>query len=61
MADTATPTPAPTPAPAPAAAAAAPSAKRAKKHVDAEGVVHITVMFNNTLVTITDNASNTIS
>ena len=41
--------------------AAAPGAKRAKKHVDAEGVVHITATFNNTLVTITDTAGNTIS
>jgi len=40
---------------------AAPGAKRAKKHVEAEGVVHITATFNNTLVTITDTQGNTIS
>ena len=28
--------------------------KRAKKHVEAEGVAHIKATFNNTLVTITD-------
>ena len=40
---------------------AVPGAKRAKKHVEAEGVVHITATFNNTLVTITDTQGNTIS
>src|SRR5262245_27571750 len=48
----------PTPA---AAAAAAPSAKRAKKSVESEGIVHITATFNNTLITITDSKGNTVS
>lgn len=39
---------------------AAPGAKRAKKSVDAEGVVHITATFNNTLITIADNHGNAI-
>lgn len=47
------------PAPAPAAAPA-PPAKRAKRVVEAEGIVHITATFNNTLVTITDSKGNTI-
>ena len=41
-------------------AAAAPVAKRAKKSVDAEGVVHITATFNNTLITIADTHGNAI-
>ncbi|MBI2074094.1 MAG: 30S ribosomal protein S11 [Gemmatimonadetes bacterium] len=45
------PVPAPTPAPA---------AKRAKRVVEAEGIVHITATFNNTLVTITDSKGNAI-
>ena len=43
------------PAPAPAA-----PAKKAKRVVEAEGVVHITATFNNTLVTITDSKGNAI-
>jgi|SRR6267143_1168409 len=49
-----------TPAAGPAGPAAAPVAKRAKKHVEAEGVVHITATFNNTLITIADNHGNAI-
>jgi small subunit ribosomal protein S11 len=41
-------------------AAAAPAAKKAKRVVEAEGVVHITATFNNTLVTITDSRGNAI-
>jgi small subunit ribosomal protein S11 len=41
--------------------AAAPSAKRAKKTVEAEGIVHITATFNNTLITITDSKGNAVS
>src|SRR5213594_2959 len=37
------------------------SAKRAKKVVEAEGIVHITATFNNTLITITDVQGNTVS
>jgi small subunit ribosomal protein S11 len=54
-----------------AAAAAAPSvekpaaapkvAKRGKKVVEAEGIVHISATFNNTIVTITDMRGNTIA
>src|SRR3989338_6861754 len=40
--------------------APAPAAKRAKRVVEAEGIVHITATFNNTLVTITDNRGNAI-
>jgi len=40
--------------------APAPAAKRAKRVVEAEGVVHITATFNNTLVTITDSKGNAI-
>ncbi len=39
---------------------AAPGAKRTKKSVEAEGVVHITATFNNTLITIADNHGNMI-
>ena len=35
--------------------------KRARKHVDAEGVAHIKATFNNTLVTITDNQGNVVT
>ena len=34
--------------------------KRARKHVDAEGVAHIKATFNNTLVTITDTQGNVV-
>ena len=34
--------------------------KRAKKHVEAEGVAHIKATFNNTLVTITDSQGNVV-
>jgi small subunit ribosomal protein S11 len=37
-----------------------PSTKRAKKVVEAEGVAHVRATFNNTVITITDNAGNTI-
>ena len=50
--------PQPTPTPA---AAPAPGAKRAKKQVEAEGIVHITATFNNTLITITDSRGNAVS
>src|ERR1051326_5668288 len=39
----------------------APSAKRAKKIVEAEGVAHITATFNNTLITISDLQGNAIT
>ncbi|HLB38582.1 MAG TPA: 30S ribosomal protein S11 [Gemmatimonadales bacterium] len=48
------------PAPADSKPAAAPAAKRAKRVVEAEGIVHITATFNNTLVTITDSKGNAI-
>ena len=35
--------------------------KRARKHVDAEGVAHIKATFNNTLVTITDSQGNVVT
>ena len=35
--------------------------KRSKKVVEAEGVAHIKATFNNTVITITDNAGNTIA
>mgnify|MGYP000241753062 FL=1 len=35
-------------------------AKRARRHVDAEGVAHIQATFNNTIVTITDLAGNVV-
>ena len=38
-----------------------PRTKRARKHVDAEGVAHIKATFNNTLVTITDNQGNVVT
>ena len=37
-----------------------PRAKRAKRVVEAEGVAHIAATFNNTIVTITDRAGNTV-
>jgi small subunit ribosomal protein S11 len=43
--------------PTPAAA----GAKRAKKTVESEGIVHVTATFNNTLVTITDSKGNVVS
>jgi len=52
--------PAPEPAPESKPAAPAPAAKKAKRVVEAEGVVHITATFNNTLVTITDSKGNAI-
>ncbi|HEY0674536.1 MAG TPA: 30S ribosomal protein S11, partial [Longimicrobiales bacterium] len=38
-----------------------PRTKRARKHVDAEGVAHIKATFNNPLVTITDNQGNVVT
>jgi small subunit ribosomal protein S11 len=35
--------------------------KRARRHVDAEGVAHIKATFNNTLVTITDQSGNVVA
>ncbi|MGQ0563311.1 MAG: 30S ribosomal protein S11 [Gemmatimonadota bacterium] len=35
--------------------------KRARKHVEAEGVAHIKATFNNTLVTITDTQGNVVA
>ncbi|MGH7476948.1 MAG: 30S ribosomal protein S11 [Longimicrobiales bacterium] len=35
-------------------------AKRAKKHVEAEGVAHIKATFNNTLITIADMQGNVV-
>src|SRR5437868_15464371 len=55
------PNPNPNPAPAPTPAAAAPAAKRAKKSVESEGIVHITATFNNTLITMTDCKGNAVS
>lgn len=34
--------------------------KRARRHIEAEGVAHIKATFNNTLVTITDLAGNVV-
>jgi small subunit ribosomal protein S11 len=34
--------------------------KRSKKVVEAEGVAHVRATFNNTVITITDNAGNTL-
>ena len=34
--------------------------KKAKKIVEAEGIAHIKATFNNTMITIADNAGNTI-
>jgi small subunit ribosomal protein S11 len=38
-----------------------PRTKRARKHVEAEGVAHIKATFNNTLVTITDTQGNVVT
>ena len=35
--------------------------KRARRHVEAEGIAHIKATFNNTLVTITDMAGNVVT
>ncbi len=35
--------------------------RRTKKVVEAEGMVHITATFNNTLITVTDMQGNAIS
>jgi small subunit ribosomal protein S11 len=40
---------------------AGPRTKRARKHVEAEGVAHIKATFNNTLVTITDSQGNVVT
>ena len=34
--------------------------KRARKHVESEGIAHIKATFNNTLVTITDTQGNVV-
>ena len=39
----------------------APSAKRAKKMVEADGVAHIMATFNNVIITITDLKGNTVT
>ena len=39
----------------------APSAKRAKKVVESEGIAHISATFNNLLITITDMKGNTLA
>ncbi len=59
------PDPAPSLAPTPSLESTptgeAPSLRRrSKKVVEAEGVAHIQATFNNTLITITDNAGNTV-
>src|SRR5690554_8012638 len=36
-------------------------AKRARRHVDAEGIAHIKATFNNALVTITDMSGNVVA
>jgi small subunit ribosomal protein S11 len=46
---------------APAPATKAPSAKRAKKMVEAEGMAHIMATFNNVIITITDLKGNTVA
>jgi small subunit ribosomal protein S11 len=46
---------------APVTTAKAPSAKRAKKMVEAEGVAHIMATFNNVIITITDMKGNTVT
>src|SRR5258705_12285253 len=38
-----------------------PSAKRGKKVVESEGIVHISATFNNLLITITDMRGNTLA
>ena len=37
-----------------------PRAKRTKRVVEAEGIAHIAATFNNTIITITDRAGNTV-
>ncbi len=52
----------PTAGSAPAAPAAAPrAAKRTRKVVESEGIVHISATFNNVLITITDMRGNTLA
>ena len=51
---------APEPTPESKQPAPAPAAKRVKRVVEAEGIVHITATFNNTLATITDSKGNAI-
>src|SRR3990172_8486290 len=51
---------APEPTPESKQPAPAPAAKRVKRVVEAEGIVHITATFNNTLGTITDSKGNAI-
>jgi small subunit ribosomal protein S11 len=46
---------------APVTTTKAPSAKRAKKMVEAEGVAHIMATFNNVIITITDTKGNTVT
>jgi small subunit ribosomal protein S11 len=46
---------------APVTTTKAPSAKRAKKMVEAEGVAHILATFNNVIITITDTKGNTVT
>ena len=46
---------------APVTTAKAPSAKRAKKMVEAEGMAHIMATFNNVIITITDMKGNTVT
>ena len=52
---------APVTSPVTAPAAKAPSAKRAKKMVEAEGMAHIMATFNNVIITITDMKGNTVA
>ena len=53
-------TPEPVTAAAPVAAPKS-SAKRSKKIVESEGIVHISATFNNVLITITDLRGNTVA
>src|SRR6187549_2881107 len=56
------PQPAPaTAAPTPAAPPKASAARRGKKVVESEGIVHISATFNNLLITITDMRGNTLA
>ena len=48
-------------APVTAPVTKAPSAKRAKKMVEAEGMAHIMATFNNVIITITDMKGNTVA
>ncbi|HEX9892986.1 MAG TPA: 30S ribosomal protein S11 [Gemmatimonadales bacterium] len=54
------PTPATPTGSTPAAAAPKPAAKRSKKVVESEAIVHISATFNNMLITITDTKGNAI-